>query len=65
MVVVTDKFVVAVAGLAALAGTRQHAAFEAAELKVRILRAEYETIKAELERHRTESRPLSKHATQD
>jgi hypothetical protein len=65
MLVVTDKFVVAVAGLALLAGTHQHASFEAAELKVRILRAEYESIRAELARHRTESHPPSKHATRD
>ncbi len=65
LVAVTDKCVVATAALAELAGTRQRAAFDAAELRARILRAEYESIKAELERHQTASRPLSKHATQD
>jgi hypothetical protein len=37
-----------VAALADLAGTRQHASFNAAEVKVRMLREEYEGIKANL-----------------
>jgi multidrug resistance efflux pump len=54
LLVVTDNFVVATARLAELSGTKQHASFEAAEAKVRMLREEYERIKAKLDRHRAE-----------
>jgi hypothetical protein len=61
LVAVTDKFVVATVRLAELAGARQHASFNAAEVEVRIWREEYERIKAELDRHRAEHHSSATH----
>jgi len=54
LVVVTDKYIVATADLTGLAGARQHTAFEAAVVKVGMLREEYERIKAQIDRHKAE-----------
>jgi hypothetical protein len=54
LVAVTDKYIVATAHLTGLAGALQHTAFEAAAVKVGMLREEYERIKAEINSHKAE-----------
>jgi hypothetical protein len=54
LLVVTDKLIVVTTRLAALAGGRDHASFDAAKVEAQTLREEDERIRGELERHRVD-----------
>jgi hypothetical protein len=59
---VSNRYEAALLRMASLAGTGTSASFNAALLETQSLRAEYEAIKAELERHKAQHDPAS---TQD